>query len=251
MRDDAFSRLEDQLQRLVEGGLSRLLASRLHPQDLANQLVRAMEDQALPGIGRGRSAPDRFVVHLPAEEYRIFEQMQPELGERLAEEILRHARAHDLLLGQRPVITLMNGEAGLNHLLIEAAFSRASDDSTDSMEPISLEAQDVPTASLIVFGRAIPIGKALFQIGRHRSNDLILDDPRVSRFHAQIRLREGRFVLIDVGSRSGMSVNEERMREALLRSGDVIGMGSARLVYIEAEDTPTAAASPARPDFPS
>ena len=64
-------------------------------------------------------------------------------------------------------------------------------------------------------------------IGRDPSaNDVVLHDPKVSRTHARLTPRAAGFVLQDLKSARGTTVNGERVtRDVLLRSGDLIGLG--------------------------
>ncbi len=68
-------------------------------------------------------------------------------------------------------------------------------------------------------------------IGRDRSNDVILDDPNVSRFHAEVVRHDERVELHDLGSRNGTRVDAEPTRHAALTAGSEIGIGPYRLVF--------------------
>lgn len=68
-------------------------------------------------------------------------------------------------------------------------------------------------------------------VGRARSNDVMLDDARVSREHAVITV-DGAFVLIeDLGSRNGVYVNGRRVTVDALASGDVVTIGDCTLRF--------------------
>jgi hypothetical protein len=76
-------------------------------------------------------------------------------------------------------------------------------------------------------------------IGRRPFNTVMVADPSVSRIHAWIGARDGRYVLHDAGSRAGTLVNGEAMTEPRwLAEGDEIRIGPAVLVYSEAEELP-------------
>jgi serine phosphatase RsbU (regulator of sigma subunit) len=63
------------------------------------------------------------------------------------------------------------------------------------------------------------------RIGRKRDNDIQLSEPHVSKYHAEIRRHGDRFVLVDLGSKSGLLVNGLRAEERTLADGDVITFG--------------------------
>jgi hypothetical protein len=78
---------------------------------------------------------------------------------------------------------------------------------------------------------SFPLTRDAYTIGRHRNNDIVISDPKVSSFHARIdRSAEG-FVLVDLKSRNGSYINGKRMETGLLKTGDEVRMGTARLVY--------------------
>ena len=72
------------------------------------------------------------------------------------------------------------------------------------------------------------IRKPVVNIGRQLSNDIIVEDKRVSRYHAQIKYQsDGQFVIYDLGSTNGITINNTpQMRQHTLRSGDHFTIGS-------------------------
>ncbi|MBZ5551093.1 MAG: SpoIIE family protein phosphatase [Acidobacteriia bacterium] len=72
----------------------------------------------------------------------------------------------------------------------------------------------------------VPISQSVLKIGRNSENHVILNDPSISRFHAEIRPQNGSFYIVDVGSKNGTIVNGERVTERKLAHGDRIQLGS-------------------------
>jgi hypothetical protein len=70
-------------------------------------------------------------------------------------------------------------------------------------------------------------------LGRRPDNDLVLNDPRVSRTHAQIRFNRGNYVLFDLNSTGGTLVNGQRIQQCVLKPGDVISLAGFPLIYGE------------------
>ena len=68
--------------------------------------------------------------------------------------------------------------------------------------------------------------------GRHPESDIFLDDVTVSRRHAEFRLNDGTFEVVDVGSLNGTYVNREPRNSQVLSIGDEIQIGKIRLVFI-------------------
>ena len=68
--------------------------------------------------------------------------------------------------------------------------------------------------------------------GRHPESDIFLDDVTVSRRHAEFRLNDGTFEVVDVGYLNGTYVNREPRNSQVLSIGDEIQIGKFRLVFI-------------------
>jgi pSer/pThr/pTyr-binding forkhead associated (FHA) protein len=91
---------------------------------------------------------------------------------------------------------------------------------------------------LVLDGRRnIDLASPVVTIGRGLDSDVILENPRVSRRHAQLRLRYDRYVLYDLGSRAGTRVNGYPVEECVLHSGDVLSFGGVQVVYGEDRTT--------------
>jgi pSer/pThr/pTyr-binding forkhead associated (FHA) protein len=87
-------------------------------------------------------------------------------------------------------------------------------------------------AFVIVDGvKVIPLSSPLVRIGRRLENNLVLDDPRVSRTHAELRAINGRYVLFDLNSTGGTFVNGLRITQSVVYPGDVISLAGVNLVY--------------------
>ena len=86
-------------------------------------------------------------------------------------------------------------------------------------------------------GVAIPILKPNVSVGRDQDADIVIDDPTVSRKHAEIMRSNDGFVLLDLGSKNGSYVNETKVGRTgqSLKDGDEIrfGPGHVALVFRE------------------
>jgi signal transduction histidine kinase len=85
-------------------------------------------------------------------------------------------------------------------------------------------------------GKEFDLTQGALGVGRDGSNQIRLHDTEVSRRHAEFRERNGEFHLYDVGSANGTFVNNQPVKETILRSGDHIQVGQTILVYSAARN---------------
>jgi pSer/pThr/pTyr-binding forkhead associated (FHA) protein len=106
------------------------------------------------------------------------------------------------------------------------------------------EETNIPSnAFLIIDGRKVfPLKMPVINIGRRLENHLVIDDPRISRTHTQLRAIKGRYVIFDLNSTGGTFVNGQRTSQTVLYPGDVISLAGVTLVF--GQDNP-----PPRPDL--
>ena len=90
--------------------------------------------------------------------------------------------------------------------------------------------------------REISLARSLISIGRDPSNDVVLPDAMVSRRHAVIEFRGAQYFLRDCNSSNGSLVNGDRVSERNLRDGDLVAIGTARMLFREEMDSEEAAA---------
>jgi hypothetical protein len=87
-------------------------------------------------------------------------------------------------------------------------------------------------AYLVLQGtRVIPLNQPLIKIGRQMDNNIILEDPRVSRSHAQIRLVNDHFMIFDMNSTGGTFVNGRPTSQSVLYPGDVISLAGVVFIF--------------------
>lgn len=86
--------------------------------------------------------------------------------------------------------------------------------------------------------------KNSLMIGRASGNDICLDTPGVSRYHARLAVESGEISVEDVGSTNGTFVNSEKVNSRVLSPDDVVSIGS---VMLKAKLIPSIQANPAIP----
>lgn len=85
---------------------------------------------------------------------------------------------------------------------------------------------------LVIDGRkAIPLDQPVISIGRSHENTVVLDDPRISRKHIEIRVIRDHFVIFDLNSTGGTYVNGQRVSQGMLYPGDLISLAGVNMVF--------------------
>jgi len=79
-------------------------------------------------------------------------------------------------------------------------------------------------------GKTIGLPKlGTISVGRDQDNDIVIDDPSVSRHHAQVSYNNGQVVLLDLDSSNGTLVDGERINKKVLRTESTIKIGTSNL----------------------
>ena len=249
-----IDRMEIQLERFVENALAKMTRSVFSPADAAAQLARALNEGVRLTEDGKRFAPDRYALTCHPEDAKELLERTPDLQKVLANELLEVARDFGYLVFREPVITIA-ADPTLSHreVRVVAWHSTSPLEFTRGMERMEkVGGNDLPVgAYLIVDGnRHFPLDRPVVNIGRRLDNHLILEDPRVSRTHAQIRAREGRYEIFDLNSSAGTRINGRAVQHHVLQPGDVIDVAGIRLVYGEDPGGPPDETPAYAPPFP-
>jgi hypothetical protein len=227
-----LSRFEELAEKLVEGSLSRLFSGGLDPQVVGTKLAHAMEDSA-----DGDVAPDRYLVYLSPADREALLSVEPDLGQVLADHLVMLAEQAKLVLVRDPVVEFVaDHEQMRQSVVIAAEITGAESEHTRVLDPTALlqplqQQPDGSTYLIVEGGRHFLLTKIVYTLGRRLDCDVVLADPRVSRRHAQLRWRSGRYVLFDLGSTGGTMVNGHPIKEAVLEPGDVFSLGGVDIIF--------------------
>ncbi|HSL42363.1 MAG TPA: alpha/beta fold hydrolase [Anaerolineales bacterium] len=76
------------------------------------------------------------------------------------------------------------------------------------------------------------ISKPEITIGRGQTNDIVIQDSRVSRSHARFEFdAAGGVTIVDLGSTNGIRVNGNRVDQAKIQPGDIIFIGGSQIIF--------------------
>jgi Protein of unknown function (DUF3662)/FHA domain len=247
--------LESKIADLVEGTFGRVFRSEVRPVELARGLVKEMEQHKTQSVSR-TYVPNEYVVWLSSEDRERFEGVEDEIADELGAYLLEHARREKLALVSRPDVTfetddaLNLGEFGIQARLVRQAAGRAQDrpeqgdhghtmvySTSDRLrEELDQPRGPEPTGRAMVLaeGKRMLVGRSGAVLGRSRECDVTLNDPNVSRRHAEIRADgRGGWVVDDLGSTNGVKVNGRQIsRPTPLEPGDRLQLGTADVRFV-------------------
>lgn len=246
--------LESKIAGLVEGTFSRAFRSEVRPVEIARKLAREMEEHQSRSVSKVY-VPNEYAVYLSPQDRERFAGFERELRDELTGYLLEHARRERFALMSKPTIDfrtderLRLGEFGIQARLVEPSEGDPAGGSGVSQgdaghtmiysaaerlqEPLEERARQRDARALLVTdGKRLVVGTSGATLGRSRSCDVVLDDANVSRRHAEVRPRGGGWVVADLGSTNGVSVNGTRIEQAhALRPGDRIELGTTVLTF--------------------
>jgi len=231
----SLDELERRLQALIEVRLVDLLPGSKTEDIVVHQLatvVRSNIDYDNPD-GEVSNSYELRVPPAEVGQWKGNAELMAELTKIIKSVVSESGRA----LGTSPVIqvkgddTLAPGDVRI--ALLEAEDSLAATRNAPPGEPAFEPEGALPQSAFLIVGgvRVFPLVRSVVNIGRRSDNHLAIDDPRISRYHAQVRGIRGRFVLFDLNSTGGTFVNGQRTTQSVLYPGDVISLAGVSIIF--------------------
>jgi len=244
-----LSRVESFLERFLEAPAGRLGAS-IQPVNLAKRIERAMDTNKIYRDA-GVIVPNQYDLHLHPADFAAFASYRASLEDDLAHGVLARARHERYTLVARPRVQILSdeqsrrGEIRVAANVMDERGERVPDAmpmpaNSDTIVFNRPEGADAPDSArrayLLVSTRGsravqFDLGGALIGVGRASDNDVIVDDPMVSRHHCQLKLQHGAYSFTDLGSRNGSTVNGQTVSQIALGPGDVIEIGDTQIEF--------------------
>ena len=243
-----LEQLEARLQALIEVRLVSVLPGFQVEDLVAQKLAGAMKNELIDGSEGKKIAPNIFTLVVHPNSFDRWQQ--PQLLEAMLNSLKIVGEEAGLQFTAPPTISIVqNPQQQENEINVLASHQLETNSETRGMTPAGELASEsasssIPTnAFLIVDGvKVFPLNEPVVNIGRRLDNQLVIDDPRISRNHAQLRAIKGRYVIFDLNSTGGTFVNAQRTSQSVLYPGDVISLAGVPLVF--GQDNP-----PQRPDL--
>ncbi len=252
-----LAKFESKAEQWIEGTFGRLFGGRVQPLEVASALARVMEDDHFTAENGEHFAPNVYWVYLNPADYEALRETRPNLPDDLARSLIELATRAGLRLTDQPAVEIHADEriprrqvsvAGQYVAQNTAPIGQTAEIAVSQINALrqAIDASLVHSFLILEGRRHVPLVKPVVTLGRALDNDVVLDDPRVSRHHAQLRVRQGRYVLYDTGSSGGTFANQQPVSEVVLNAGDVISLAGAQIIF--GEDTPTPSQPPVKTD---
>jgi hypothetical protein len=238
---------ERRLGGLFEGAFAKVFKGDVHPAEIAGALQREADDRKAV-VGQGRVlVPNDYTVELGDHDYGRLEEWAEALGDELAAMVREHAAESGYsFVGTVHVGFELHPDIGTGVFRVRSNQLASSEPAAAPAAAPSRGPRPAPAGSFPLRPRLIVavgeeesayfLSHPVTVIGRAADSDVRVDDPGVSRRHAELRYADGDVELIDLGSTNGVSVNGTPAGRTLLRDGDRIDVASTTLIFRRDED---------------
>ncbi len=252
-----LEQLEAKIQRLVEDQLAGILPGLKLEDRVIQRLATAVRENIVQQKDDRAFAPNEYTLIVSTDTSPMWREQST--LDALKNIIITAGRDVGLKFVTQPTIKITTDDTfSAEEIKVVAAHRLEPVGDTQGMQTSTgneenEETDNIPeNAFLIVEGVKVhPLTESVVNIGRRLENQLVIDDPRVSRNHAQLRAIKGRFVLFDLNSTGGTFVNGQRTSQTVLYPGDVISLAGVALIFGQDNPPPRqdlASTSPLNPD---
>ena len=237
--------IEHRIESLVEGVFGRAFRTHVQPVELARKLAKEMDDAKTVSVSRVY-VPNEYTLYLCPSDREQFASYEDSLLTELSDYLSEHARREGYALLSTPAVLMEEdedlgvGEFGIATRMVQPERPHGADIPPD-VEPQAAPSEtriyrppaghrggvrrERPTSSTSPAHQprsssaasAASWATAHSSLGRSRDCDISVDDPNVSRRHAEIRHEDGAYWIVDLGSTNGMTVNGERVEAGAAR----------------------------------
>ncbi len=227
-----LERFEKKVEGAVSAVFARTFKGDVQPVEITARLQRELDAEAKLMSRDKRLVPNVFVVRLSQHDYDKLAPYAKTLNTELASELRKHAREMGYVFNGPIKINfeldtqLPTGRFTVSSEAVAGVSERGgpASDTTIRRSPLVLE----------VNGTRHPLTPPGLIIGRGSDADLRINDPSISRTHAQIRVTGSepslQIDIVDLGSTNGIRVNGQKVRHAVLGEGSRIEIGSTRML---------------------
>lgn len=223
-----LDRFEKRLEGAVHGVFARAFKGDVQPVEIAARLQRELDAEAKLMSRKRKLVPNDFTVTLSDHDHDRLAPYGKTLNAEIIPELKEYAKDRGYVFNGPICINLeRDSHLPTGRFTVESS-AVAGVDTDDRADTAMIMASRLV---LEVNGMRHPLQPPGFTIGRGSDADLRINDPGISRKHAEIQVHaDGRMRVVDLGSTNGIVVNGNRVREADVEDGTRIEIGSTRML---------------------
>ena len=244
--------IEQRLERIFEGVFGRAFRTNVQPVELARKLAKEMDENRSTSVTR-IYVPNEYTIYLSSSDRKQFEGYENSLVSELEEYLAEHAtRENYALLTPPRVLFETDDDLGVGEFGIAtrmAQHGRSGDEEpaegvapgatmiykprTQPTESVSIEELGVEreVGVLTWAGRRRVLDSKRAVLGRSRDADVQVEDPNVSRRHAEVVQQGSAWWVVDLGSTNGVEVDGRRVQRAKLDDGTSFVIGETTVTF--------------------
>jgi hypothetical protein len=247
--------IEQRLERVFEGVFGRAFRTNVQPVELARKLVKEMDDHRNVSVSRVY-VPNEYTIYLSAADHEQFASYEAQLRDELGDYLAEHARRESYVLLSPPRVELEPDEDldvgvfGIATRMVQPSGRAAEGPPTDAepnatmvYKPTAPVPQETEAASAVDLGiqrevailtwsgKRHEISKRRVVLGRSKDADVQVNDPNVSRRHAELRQEGATYWIVDLDSTNGVEVKGKRVKRLKLEDGARFTIGSTEIAF--------------------
>ncbi len=257
------------MESLVEGVFGRAFRKQVHPVEIAKGLTKQMDENRMVSVSR-TYAPNDFTIHLSKPDSESIQAYQSALRDELIQYASTHARSKSYHLMTPPRVrfvteeSLRFGEFGVTAKLTGGTGPRAEgapEDTSGQTRIFRTEktggGEDQGTAAIsaeeakrhglaretvelvLEDGPYRLDGSGPWSVGRSEENDIVVQDPNISRRHARLVRSENGFIVEDLGSTNGTLLDGAPIDRERIENGDELTFGGITARFVRRMDGPS------------
>lgn len=229
-----LQRFERRIEEMVNRPFARVFKAEVQPVEIASALQRELDDRAAI-VARGRTmVPNVFTVALGPHDHERLNTYSEALGSELSAMVGEHAEEQRYtFLGPVSVDFEHDEELETGRFRIRSAAVAGAVPSPTRAAPSVTGGRGIGSGTpwLEVGATTYALRAPVTRLGRGAESDLRIEDPGISRHHAEIRLQGGDVLIVDAGSTNGIVIDDERVEQARLKDGTRVVLGSTTVVF--------------------
>jgi hypothetical protein len=232
--NNSLSRFEARIQRFIEEGTARLFSSQDTKSHLAASLIEAMQAEVHFAEGDSLVAPGIYTIQASVEHAASLKANQPVLDEIKAALLQAATQSGIQILGSLVLHVVPQEDLQSGEFRVRCSGAGEDISQTQSLrKTVDLAERQVPAGAFLIVGgtEIFQLNFPIVNIGRKSDNHLVIENPQISRRHAQLRAISGHYHFFDLGSTGGSKINNAEVKTAALLAGDVISLAGIPLIY--------------------